>query len=63
MDLEFPFMGGIDITHDYEFTGSRDPPSDYQIIEVYDAQMINITIGIGYAIDKPEPPPREVCIP
>lgn len=57
VNSKFPFMGVIDITLDYAFTGSMDPPPTYHIVEVHDAHMIGITTRIGHVMDRPSSPP------
>lgn len=62
-NLDFSFIGGIDITLDYEYTDIMEVPLAYQIIEVYDNNMIKVTTRIGRGNDKvPLYPPKEAQI-
>lgn len=58
--FEVPFVGNIDITLDYEFTGHMDPPPAYQIVEVHDVNMVGIATRTGRGADRPPPPSREM---
>lgn len=56
-------MGGIDIIPYYEFTGSMDPLASYQIIKVYDSNIIKITTNMDHIMDRPSlPSPRDTYI-
>lgn len=63
IDSHFPFVGGIDVILDIEFSSIINPPLVYHIIEVHDSNMIRVTTRMGQGNDRAPPrPPWDVGI-
>lgn len=62
IDSHFSFVRGIDITLNFDFVGAMDPPLPYQIVKIYDSNMVRVTTRIGWGYNRAPPPPSWVAI-